>query len=348
MKRIFYWLALSAVLTLNACSSEELGPVEMASVLRFEFPQGDNVWDREFVQIAEDWGMYVIYKDIDSLALNRSWTTPVNASMAYKGDPVPEEYIPVYLDLIKTTMLASLDKSNESNRKMLPVYLLLLNNFRSPSGQMMQINMNGFDYWVLSLTDEELASGLSPESKHKIACTFGYLPIASELERGELAAPAKFLELTDYNTPIGVAYDMGQPFNDCHDPVNLYLRRGFLPQTSEDFELAPAPVYPPVYAPSWMPWISGAVFTQDPFNRNPQYEQDVNVRQAQDFVNYIRYAMMYTEDQVRAMYPLDAADATEQRGNALIQKKYDIVIDYMKSKGHNLPDFADILIENAD
>lgn len=347
MKRIFYWLALLTVLTMNGCSDDDLGPVETASVLRFEFPQGNDVWDREFERIAKDWGMYVIYKDIDSLALNRSWTTPVNASMAYKGDAVAEENIPVYLDLIKTTMLSSLDKTKESNRKMLPVYLLLLNNFRSSSGQTMQINMKGFDYWVLSLTDEELASGLSTVAKHKIACTFGYLPIASELDEGVLKASEQFLETTDYNTPIGVAYNMGSPFFDSQDPVNLYLRRGFLPQTSEDFELEAPQGDPSTYAPSWMPWISGAVFSPD-FSRNYQYEQDVNVRYAKDFVNYIRYAMMYTEEEIRTMYPLDGGDPIEQRGNALIQKKYDMVIGYMKSKGHDLAGFADILKESAD
>ena len=44
------------------------------NMLRFDFPQGNNSWDKEIEQIAEEWGMYIIYKSVDSTDLNRAWT----------------------------------------------------------------------------------------------------------------------------------------------------------------------------------------------------------------------------------------------------------------------------------
>lgn len=338
------WLMPVILFSLIACSEEDLGPVDKASVLRFEFPQGNNAWDAEIQEIAREWGMYIIYKDIDTLALNRSWTTPADPASAYKGDPVPEEYIPVYLDVIKNNMLAFLDKNNESHRKQLPIYFILLNNYHNSYGSTMQINMNGFDYWVLSFTDEELESGLAPKTKHKIACTFGYLPILSAFQDGSITVPEEFISLTDYETRIGIALD-DQPFLCNRDPVNLYYRRGFLHQTSEDFELKD--YGGGYYCPEWMPWIQGWILNDMPVERNYYYEQDVDKRPEHDFLNYIRYAMMFSTEQIEADFPADAVEPLEKAGNELILKKYHIVIDYMESLGYRLTDFAGILTQGG-
>lgn len=345
IRKIFYWMSVLALLSFSACSDDDLGTVEKASVLRFEFPQGNNTWDQEFQQIAEDWGMYVIYKDIDSMVLNRSWTNPPNGAVSYIGDPVPDEYISVYLDIVKNSLLGPLDKNNESHRKQLPVYFFLLNNFRNSQGNTLRINTNGFDYWVLSFTDAELSSGLSAATKHKIACTFGYLPISSDVAAGILAIPEEFIRTTDYTSPIATEIDGRLPFYDAHDPVNFFLRRGFLPETTVEFTVNPGPAYNGT--PGWMPWIPG-VPGNEMFTRNPDYERDVDLRYRHDFMNYIRSAMMYTDEQIKARYPLNAPDPLDQKGNAIIQKKFDIMIKYMASKGYNLQEFAKILTEKAD
>lgn len=338
--RKIFWMTVLALLSLSACTDDDLGTVEKASVLRFEFPQGNDAWDREFNQIAEDWGMYVIYRDIDSMVLNRSWTNPSSGAVSYMGDPVPDEYMPVYLDIVKNSLLGPLDKHNESHRKQLPIYFFLLNNFRDSQGKTMQINTNGFDYWVLSFTDAELASGLNAVTKHKIACTFGYLPISSAMAEGTLVIPDEFIRTTDYTSPIATEIN-GRFFYDAHDSINFFLRRGFLPETTVEFVENPGPAYNGT--PGWMPWIPGMPGNET-FTRNPNYERDVEVRYVNDFMNYIRSAMMYTEEQLKAKYPLDATDPLDQKGNAIIQNKYAIMIKYMASQGYNLQDFAKILI----
>lgn len=343
IRKLFYGMTVMALMSLSACTDDDLGAIEKASVLRFEFPQGNDAWDREFKQIAEDWGMYVIYRDIDSMVLNRSWTNPPNGAVSYMGDPVPDEYMPVYLDIVKNSLLGPLDKHNESHRKQLPIYFFLLNNFRDSQGKTLQINTNGFDYWVLSFTDAELSSGLNAVTKHKIACTFGYLPISSALSVGTLLIPEEFIRTTDYTSPIAAEINGRFPFYDAHDPVNFFLRRGFLPETTVEFKENPGPAYNGT--PGWMPWIPGMPGNET-FTRNPNYERDVEVRYVNDFMNYIRSAMMYTEEQLKAKYPLDAPDPLDQKGNAIIQNKYAIMIKYMASQGYNLQEFAKILISD--
>lgn len=343
IKKLYYGIALLVALAFGACSEDDLGSVEIASALRFEFPQGTASWDKEFEQIAKDYGLYVIYKDLDSLALNRSWTTPVNQTEAYTGDIVTEKYIQVYLDVIKNNILVYLNKDNESVRKLLPIYLFVLNNYHNNKGQTMQINTNGFDYWVLSFTEQELLAGLNANTRHKIACTFGYLPISAGLNNDELEVPAAFIATTDYESPIATeANNVYLPFNDAKDPVNYFPRRGFLPQISGNYTVEPGGAGNGT--PGWMPWIAGSAWDPN-FNRNSGYEKTLEARYLKDFVNYIRYAMVHTWEDIQNAYPLDAADPLDQKGNAIIQKKYGIIIQYMESKGYDLQGIAGILKE---
>ena len=67
-----YRVLLLALLGLASCTDDDgVGTVQRVDLLDFEFPQGNDPWDREIEQIAKDWGMYIIYKNVDSTHLNR-------------------------------------------------------------------------------------------------------------------------------------------------------------------------------------------------------------------------------------------------------------------------------------
>ena len=96
MKRTILYTTLG-LLSLTACNSDEeaLDPTGNYSVLRFEFPQGDNDFDHEIKSIYDDYGIFVIYKDITSADLNRRWTS-LGTDKLQDYVPVKEADIPFY------------------------------------------------------------------------------------------------------------------------------------------------------------------------------------------------------------------------------------------------------------
>lgn len=61
---------------MTACTPSEdpITPSGNYSVLRMEFPQGNNSWDEDIKEIHDKYGVYLLYKDITPADLNRKWT----------------------------------------------------------------------------------------------------------------------------------------------------------------------------------------------------------------------------------------------------------------------------------
>lgn len=99
-----------------------------------------------------------------------------------------------------------------------------------------------------------------------------------------------------------------------------------------------------------MPWITrlfenewgSIVYDENPGPVAGTVEERVRL----DFLNMIRVAMTYPEEEVREMYPVDAEDPLDQVGNRIINDKYDLVVEYMRTTyGINLQRYAEILDE---
>ena len=71
--KIFIW-TLILFGSVSCVDNDNIGPIEKVNFLQFDFPQGNALWDKEIEQIAKDWGMYIIYKNVDSTHLNSSIT----------------------------------------------------------------------------------------------------------------------------------------------------------------------------------------------------------------------------------------------------------------------------------
>lgn len=370
MKALLKYIWLIGLLLCFSCSDEDsLSNIEIQDLNTFAFPQGTNSWDKEIEQIAEDWGMYIIYKNVDSTRLNQVWTMPDFRGPVYVCDEPSDEQIQKYLEIVKDGLLSTLDKNKESDRKQLPIYLYLVNNFRdnnpvsSTYGKTVQVKIDGFNYWSLSFTDEEWEQEMTPEMTHKITCTFSYPRIEAALLSGELAIPDEFSRISDYSARIGKRYMpfdqfkaenpyyfMGVPeemhqmiyesmvLENERDNDNAYLHRGFLPQITKDF-VAVSSNYG---CPTWMPWIK--IFGSDV---NYDYLETERERLSEDFLNYIRYAMTYTESYIKTAYPLkDVSNECELKGNQMINTKYDVVVNCIQSSlGIDLTKYAEILNE---
>ena len=61
MKQKLFIIALSCIFMMTGCYHEDdVTPSGNYSVLRFEFPQGDNSWDKEIEEIHNKYGVYLI------------------------------------------------------------------------------------------------------------------------------------------------------------------------------------------------------------------------------------------------------------------------------------------------
>ena len=295
-KKHIFWVTLLALL--GCCVScgddqNDLGPLSNVDLQPFEFPQGDDPWDKEIEQIAKDWGMYIIYKNVDSTQLNRQWTTSTDGGRKLYNCETPDgEDIQLYLGIVKEWLLGSMDKTNKDDLKSLPYYLYLVNNYgyKDDENQLVPVmlNKNGFNYWSFSLTTEVLAGEIDKERTHTIACAFSYPALDTRFHSGEYVVSPEFAEISNYENKIGIRYYTFETFKAdpanrwmfegefqmteeeileyydyfynsnvmAHekDPENAYQRRGFAPQVTEDFKLVD---YAPTYgAPTWMPWLS--------------------------------------------------------------------------------------------
>lgn len=365
-KKHIYWITLLALLGCSAsCGDDQndLGPLSNPDLQPMEFPQGNDPWDKEIEQIAKDWGMYIIYKDVDETALNRMWVTSMDGGRKlYTCETPSGEDVQVYLGLVKEWLLGAMDKTNKDDLKSLPYYLYIVNNYGYKDDKdklvPVMLNKNGFNYWSFSLTTEVLAGEIDKERTHTIACAFSYPALNTRFRSGEYVVAPEFAEISDYESKIGTryypveqyledfSYYMEPPFNMTEEEVrsmydgqvkdhersaeNAYQRRGFAPQVTENFKVVD---YPPTYgAPTWMPWIAPREGwpSWNPAEQGGGKLPDIQDRIVEDFLNMIRLAMTFSESTIREMFPVDVEDYYEMMGNDMINTKYDIVVKYMK------------------
>ena len=122
-------LFLSAVISLTACHKEEaIIPSNEGMPTRFEFPQGNQSWDQDIIDIQEKFGIYLIYKDFSSDDFNRSWT---GGGGSYTGSDLTDEQARWYVDFMKDHIFAYL--TPEITKKVLPIYYYLVYDFYIPN-----------------------------------------------------------------------------------------------------------------------------------------------------------------------------------------------------------------------
>lgn len=371
MKQLYFALLL---LVMAACADNDgIGSLREENVIRFDFPQGNDPWDQEIAKIAEEWGMYIIYKDVDSTNLNRTtWTSPAYSAPIWTCTTPSGEEIQQYVELVKEWLLGNLDVNSATDKASLPVYLYLVNDFKdanpsSPTyGQHQQVFQEGLDFWCLSFTSEEIEAGLTPKMIHTMATAFVYPGIRDRITSGEYDIPAEF-NMSDYETAVGLRYysleefaadmmfppgmeSMAQMMYDMSvfayekDEDNAYLNRGFSSAIEDDFTERTG-IGGNYGAPYWMPWIEDPMMGSiHPYPS--QIPADIEDRVKEDFLNMIRLALTFTENDVRAKYPVDTDDPKEAAGYQMINEKYDIVTSYMLEEYDiDLKRYANILSE---
>ena len=150
-------LFLSAVISLTACHKEEaIIPSNEGMPTRFEFPQGNQSWDQDIIDIQKKFGIYLIYKDFSTDDFNRSWT---GGGGSYTGSDLTDEQARWYVDFMKDHIFAYL--TPEITKKVLPIYYYMVYDFYIPNTfgtitfKVPQNNyFEGLDFWLVCLEGE--------------------------------------------------------------------------------------------------------------------------------------------------------------------------------------------------
>lgn len=313
LKRWLY-IVPAFLLACTSCgySEDPITPSGNYSVLRFDFPQGNNDFDREIEQIHDEYGFYVIYKDITLQDLNRKWTS-VGTDNTYYGNDVPDADMPFYVSFLKERILEYMDV--DMVKKTFPIKFYFMENFRAiPYGMPDQpypwegegygdnvspyfqaLKTNGFDYWAMSLKRSQMEN-TNPTASKQLQCAVLFQLILQCKESGVVSEPAALRDGIDFETrfPYGVGTD---------DPNHPY-RRGFINWIYDDFGTS-----------------NRLHLIED---NGPIYLSYYQTGGSRDyFMDYVKAAMWYTRDEFVAKYP------TEQF--PLITEKFDIVVDYFNN-----------------
>ena len=130
MRKINLILAIIGLASLNySCYNEDkLTPSGQFIPSGLPFPQGDNPWDKDIVELHNTYGVYVFYKDVTEALLNRDWTSAGTGDI-YTGGDLNNDKVQFYVDFIKNDVFKYVNKDLVT--KTLPVRLYLLDNFRT-------------------------------------------------------------------------------------------------------------------------------------------------------------------------------------------------------------------------
>ena len=323
MKKYIY-TALSAfalLLTFTACSNEEeLTPSGNYSPIRGGFPQGDSEYDSIINSIKNEYGVYLLYKDITEEDLNRDWVSVGTGDIYVDGydeerdDPawnLPEEHLPFYVNYFNNYIFPNISK--EFANSTFPVKIYMIHNLRTEPrdfGEGVEqggtggdpsksIKLGNFDNWAISFKDEIINGDSAEYSLRQQRCIFMIQAIYNAIEKGDITSPDELWTGFDF------AQDKKMNNVDPSKP-NYKYKLGFVDMINDNFGTG---VQKQVWAPAYADETSCYYWEKDKY---PHYNL---------FTTYLKNAMWLTPEDFEARYPADRYP--------MVKEKYDIVVKHM-------------------
>lgn len=327
-------IIFAAFALFNACSSEDdLTPSGNYSPIRGGFPQGNSEYDSIINDIKNDYGVYLLYKDITEEDLNRDWVSAGTGDIYVGGydeerdDPawnLPEAHLPFYVNFFYSYIFPNLSK--EFAQTTFPVKIYMIHNLRTEprdfgedSGEVggtntdpfKSIKLGNFDNWAISFKDEVINGGDAEYSLRQQRCMFMIQAIYNAIEKGEIDSPDEFW--------AGYDFSSDKKMNNV-DPskANYKYKLGFVDMINDNFGTG---VQKQVWAPNYANETSCYYWEKDKY---PHYNL---------FTTYIKNAMWLTPEEFEARYP--------SSNYPMVKEKYDIVVSHMlKTYGIDLVGIA--------
>lgn len=245
----YNFLFLAVLLLVSCYKEDKLTVTKDVQIELFKFPQGDNPWDKEIVEIYEKYGVKLIYKDYDPVKFNGSWLAADNKSEHF-GEDLNEEQVQYNVDFFKNEVFKYV--SPELVKGCFPEYIYMcydghrIDNQRNAFPARFVVGNPG--YWISCLEGTLKLDGTSRDSIDRPVT-----PIQLREARGRILQrifclailkgkikPPKELAIgggvIDYTKPLRMSANTVSKTVDLTDPKvsnvviddpNLAITRGF-------------------------------------------------------------------------------------------------------------------------
>lgn len=325
MKKLITLISIvfAIVATLVACHDSEdmITPSGNYSPIRGGFPQGNSKYDTIINNIKDEYGVYLLYKDITETDLNRNWLSTGTGDIYIAGPEeernapawnLPEEQLPYYVDYFRNEIFSNI--SREFAKSAFPVKMYMIDNLRteprdfgedsgnSSSGgtniDPRKLLMKGnFDCWAISFSDEMMNSDEASYALKQQRCMLIIELIKNIDSKNELGSPDEFWAGFNFKDTM----DIKNP-----SAANYKYKLGFVDMINDNFGTGrQKQVWVEYYFTSTEYWEKS----------NPNYNL---------FTTYIKNIMWLTPEEFEERYPI--ADYP------MVHEKRDIAINYMKEK----------------
>ena len=218
-------MILAGLAMLSSChQEEEIIPKVDPSPIRGGFPQGTTVYDSLIYDIKQEYGVYLLYKDITEEDLNRDWVSAGTGDIYVGGYEeerndlswnLPDGHLPFYVDYFYNYIFPNI--SREFAYSSFPVKIYMIHNMRTEprdfgedsggnvgggtesADPYKSIKLGNFDNWAISFKDEIINSSDNEEALKKQRCIFMLQAIYNSMNKGEITSPDEFWTGFDFS-----------------------------------------------------------------------------------------------------------------------------------------------------
>ena len=318
-------IMLAGVAMFCSCNEdEEIIPTGDYSPIRGGFPQGTTSYDSLIYDIKQEFGVYLLYKDITEEDLNRDWVS-VGTGDIYVGGyeeerndrswNLPEEHLPFYVDYFYNYIFPNI--SPDFAYTSFPVKIYMIHNLRTEprdfgedSGEnaasttldpYKTIKLGNFDNWAISFKDEIINGSDTEYALKQLRCVFMIEAIKNAMAKGEITSPDEFWTGFDFSTDKKM---------DHKDPSkeNYKYKLGFIDVLNDNFGTGQLKQL----------WRPMETIVSCYYWEKGKYEQyDL-------FKAYVKNAMWLTPEEFEERYPKDLYP--------MLTEKYEITVKHMKEQ----------------
>ena len=318
-------IILAGLVSFSSChEDEEIIPTGDYSPIRGGFPQGTSEYDSLIYDIKQEFGVYLLYKDITEEDLNRDWVS-VGTGDIYVGGyeeerndrswNLPQEHLPFYVDYFYNYIFPNI--SREFAYTSFPVKIYMIHNLRTEprdfgedSGEnaggttldpYKTIKLGNFDNWAISFKDEIINGEDTEYALKQLRCVFMIEAIKNAMSKGEITSPDEFWTGFDFSTDKKM--DHNDPSKD-----NYKYKLGFIDVPNDNFGTGQLKQL----------WRPMETILSCYYWEKGKYEQyDL-------FKAYIKNAMWLTPEEFEERYPKNLYP--------MLTEKYEITVKHMKEQ----------------
>lgn len=300
---IFFASLVLIYLTTSCYDEGNLEPLEHVADFVKTFPEGDNEWDRDLVDIAERFGVECIYDDLTTEDITKTW---VAASGNLTGEGLPKDSIrlkQLYTRFFKEHIFTFLNPG--FTKEVLPNYIYFVYRYLSQYDVLMdpkpewyshqKTNYNGMGFWIFCWATGEFPGFFGTPTTVNMFTKPADIKKEREsvlkeiykriVEAENIEVPVEFFDNFDYTTPVKWSSQ------DIADK-DYYKRRGFPEQ------------------------LQNATYPSPGFDLSAVNQTSPTL----NFLAYLYLAFRYTEEEVEENY----------KDFPLVVQYYHFVVEYMR------------------